>query len=172
MRRLLTSDPPSAILALLGVVLLLRLTLALLPGTNTRLDPAGESARAEPIDSFTPLSIEPLSAYAVISDRPLFSPERRPLVAPTVAPAPVAPVMPQVAAPTDLRLSAIVTTGGKQIALIQRGGGSSTERVAIGATLSGWQVIAIERDSVTLEQAGARHTLSLATPGAAPGRPR
>lgn len=131
------------------------------------VDPATESAGVH-----RPPPIEAISSYDAISARPLFVPDRKPYVAPApnAVPAAIAPVT--LPPPTDLRLSAIVNAGGKQIALIQRGGGSSTERVAVGGEISGWSVVAIEKGSVTLDRSGTRHTLTLTaarSPSGAPG---
>lgn len=173
MRRALQVDPWIAILAVLTASLVLRLVLALLaPAAVPEQTTAGQSDPNDAIAAISELPLEPIAAYDAVSQRPLFAPDRRPFVAPPVAIASIAPAAPTTPPPTDLRLSAIVTVGGKQIALIQRGGASNTERVAIGTSIAGWQVIAIDAESVTLEQGGAHHTLHLATSGPPTGLPR
>jgi len=108
---------------------------------------------------FTLPSARPAVFYDAITDRPLFSPERRPRTAePMVEPeAPVVteePEVPEMAAapslePPNLRLMGVMTIDGTAAALVQLSD-APAEWVKVGQSLGGWDLKDIGPDWITL----------------------
>jgi type II secretory pathway component PulC len=73
-----------------------------------------------------------------------------------------------------MKLSAIIITDTERSALLMPTGGSQSERVKEGETVSGWEVLKINDDSVVIRSRGQEQTLTLrdfGPPGAVPQRP-
>ena len=78
------------------------------------------------------------------------------------------------APPPDMKLSAVIITGDERSALLLPTGESQSERVKEGETVSGWEVLKINEDSVVIRARGQEQTLTLrdfGPPGAVPRRP-
>ena len=134
------------VLALLGLALAWqteqpRETLA--PSATPRSAGSDELAALEPAPG--PLSEARL---AVITERPLFMPTRRP---PEIAAAPVsAATTPPPPPPPNFVVSAIVREGERWLALMRDRRGDEAVEVEVGAALNGWTVTEITADRVTL----------------------
>lgn len=121
----------------------------------------------------------PPASYAETAARPLFRPDRRPLIAKAAAepgPAAETPAQPSAAPPAEppaaaepvpplpqgLRLVGIVTdpVNGRR-ALIRSGDAPVARSLAQGAVLEGWSVSDIGAASITLSAGGEMATLEL-----------
>ena len=99
-------------------------------------------------------------AYAVILERPLFSPSRRP-IGPAAAPS-------AASSPSGLALLGVVAGAGRTIALIRTGEGAPATKAEAGQEVAGWQVTALTPAGVVLERQGNRLQLELPFKAAAP----
>jgi hypothetical protein len=98
--------------------------------------------------SFT---LPPISDFADVLERPLFSPTRRPAEARPAEPAP--------GLPSSLILVGTVVSSEGRHALIQHGEAASLQRVAVGDRFGGWTVEAILTDRVVLSRDGSREEI-------------
>jgi hypothetical protein len=141
-----------AVAALSGGALLLELAW---PHELRRPDrhggPPGEIE--QPADDFVPVG--PLSDYLSISERPLFTPDRRPFV--MIAEAAPAPVGPRV----EFQLTAVIIASEARIALLRSNVTPTVQRVALNQTIDGWTLAQVTSDSVVLRQSEAAVTVPL-----------
>ena len=103
----------------------------------------------------------PATLYPAIAEHPLFSPTRKPYVAPH-PPTPAA-----VAEGSTLRdylLLGTVIAGNTRIALLKQPGNHQTIRATPGETIAGWKLREITPDALQFEDAAARFTLHLPNP--------
>lgn len=109
-------------------------------------------------------AIDAVEAFSVITERPLFSPSRRPNApreaAPVSMPQPVAPVP---LAPPAATLVGILLSpeGGAAVLRLADGKSSSLTR---GDRLGEWVLVEIEPDRIVLTSGGERHELTFPTP--------
>ena len=90
--------------------------------------------------------------FAVIVERPLFSPSRRPPAEGTAATPTPAP---------DFSLFGIVISAGEPFALVKPGAGGDPVRITEGASMSGWTVSRIEADRIMIWQGTTQQELLL-----------
>lgn len=114
----------------------------------------------------------PLGDLQETTQRPLFSPTRRPQVPASEQIAPASqetPVAQQDAAPEatklpDIRLLGVLHDGSSRTrALLQIQDAIAAGWVDIGSDISGWRLSEVQRDHVVLEAANERKTISLYT---------
>jgi hypothetical protein len=117
---------------------------------------------APPPDPFDP---PPRDLFAEITARPLFSPSRRPFVPQDE---PVAKLQDQSIA---IELVGTLLTGQGRAALLQPQG-QNAQWVLAGQQIAGWQVVAIQRDEVSLRLDEKAKTLELRTDLVQPAPPR
>jgi general secretion pathway protein N len=129
--------------------------------------------------------LEPIDAYAVIGERPLFNADRRPLPPPASdAPAEDAPPPP---APLDVVLTSVVMSGEFKVAIVLDTKGQRTQSVRVGSSLegdqAGWKLVELaprkavfegptgrsELDLRVFDGTGGQPPTALATP---PGQPK
>lgn len=79
--------------------------------------------------------------FAVIVERPLFSPSRRP---------PAASAAATLTPPPDFSLFGIVISAGDPFALVKPDAGGDPVRVSEGESMSGWTVARIEADRIVI----------------------
>lgn len=104
-------------------------------------------------------AMAPLSAYAEVVARPLFSPTRRPAATAATA-----------AGPSNFLVTGIVISPTGRVALVAHGMPAHVDRVVEGQSLDGWTVEAILPDHIVLARDGTEIALKPeATPG--PERP-
>jgi hypothetical protein len=116
-------------------------------------------AEAAPI---TTLAFPPLSDYRITLERPLFYPGR------------IMPSAPDTISDTDEdtpqtplggmarpSLKAVIIEHGERSALLQLPGQPDNVRLRTGESSAGWQVVAIDKDQVTVESGGRREQLPL-----------
>ena len=94
------------------------------------------------------LAAFPSEAFAEISARPLFSPSRRPAIAPIPAAVIAAPL------PTNLMLVGIISNPEGRMAVLRALGTPTAIIVAAGQTVAGLTVVEVQASSV-LRRAGA-----------------
>lgn len=90
--------------------------------------------------------------FAVIVERPLFSPSRRPPAEGTAATPIPAP---------DFSLFGIVISAGEPFALVQPSAGGEPVRITEGASMSGWTVSRIEADRILIWHGATEQELLL-----------
>lgn len=148
----------SAAAAILATVLLAELRLGgRLPLPSVEPHPAADLPE---IPSWE-VPVPPMSKYAEIIERPLFTSDRRP---PPPDEQPVAET--QQATPQtkpDLRLLGIVITEGKRQALLQEGRDDKVVYAEPGVTVQGWTVESIESEQVVLVLGEQREEIDLRT---------
>jgi len=103
-----------------------------------------------------PAAIKTLPAmdtFAEVTERPLFSPTRKP--------APLEAVPDAGGNVNGFFLTSIVVDGGQREALIQHGHPPALSRLIEGQSVEGWTVQSIEADRVVLQRAGTAQELKL-----------
>jgi hypothetical protein len=133
------------------------------PSTTGSSAPVG----SEPDAAAQLPSPEPKDAYASVTDRPLFRPQRRPEE--EVDPDAQASAEPDVATSLDgMNLSAVIITPTLVSAWIQDPNAPKLRRLRIGDDLEGWSVQTILPDRILLERQGEQDALILRDYGKKP----
>lgn len=122
--------------------------------TMTQPTPAAPSSD----DFFLP----PLSAYAAVTERPLFARNRRPL-APQAAAATVADAK-------SFVLVGVTVSGKERMAVIRRGAPPTIARLTEGQEIDGWTVRHIGDDRVVLRNHATEATIPLYKDAAGPDK--
>ena len=99
-----------------------------------------------------PAALPPLASFAAISERPLFSPSRRPARAEAAAPV-------NTALESRYRLIGLVTTENARRAWIAEG--TRHFEIGEGDMLDGWKIMRVERDRLLLSSPAGQATLTL-----------
>lgn len=107
--------------------------------------------------------LEPLDAYAVIGERPLFNADRRPLPPPASdAPVEDAPPPP---APLDVVLTSVILSGEFKVAIVLDNKGQRTQSVRVGSSLegdqAGWKLVELAPRKAVFEGPTGRSELDL-----------
>lgn len=132
--------------------------------TDAPLDHAGATPTesefitmsVEAVEPTSPFRMPPPEHFAVIVERPLFQPSRRPPAEPlAAAPAPRQPE------PLTATLRGIVSNGGQRTALLWVQGHTKLLRLSGGEVHQGWRVEAIEEDRIVLRRGDDRAELRL-----------
>lgn len=95
----------------------------------------------------------PVEAFAVVNERPLFLPERRPPAPGVEAPPPVEQ--------DEFALQGVMMLPGGSTAILRVINRNESVRLREGETLAGWTVIRIEAERVLLERGGGAETQTL-----------
>lgn len=105
----------------------------------------------------------PISAYAELIERPLFSRSRKAYAAPRPAPVAVAAPAPRAEAPrnSNFQLSGVIFDGEDFIALIRTNAGADLMEVRQGEIVEGWTVDAIGAEEIRLRRNGGEDVVSL-----------
>lgn len=122
--------------------------------------------RPAPVASQTlAANILPVSAaqLAVIRERPLFFPARRPLPDRPVAAKAQASEQP-LSPPQGYMLRGLITQGGKRLAVLEQAQTAKYLRLAEGETLDGWTVARIEHDRLAFSHKQQLWILEMAKP--------
>jgi len=109
-----------------------------------------------------PFLMAAAASFTDLTERPIFSPARRPFVAEAPPPPP-----PSAAAPPpnlDVAIKAIVIAQGERMALVSRGGQKRAELLSEREQIDGWTVSAITRDAVLFRLGTRELHLSPAPP--------
>jgi general secretion pathway protein N len=108
-------------------------------------------------------ALQPFAEYAVVAERPLFNPDRRP--APRTAEG--APEPAPVAAPVELDvvLTSVVLAGDRRIAVVAQRDGGNPQSVRIGESLVGeqssWRLLELAPRHAVFEGPGGRSRVDL-----------
>ena len=107
--------------------------------------------------------LEPIDAYAVIGERPLFNADRRPLPPPeSDTPEPEAAPPP---APLDVVLTSVVMSGEFKVAIVLDNKGQRTQSVRLGSSLegdqAGWKLVELQARKAVFEGPTGRSELDL-----------
>jgi hypothetical protein len=92
------------------------------------------------------MPVGPVSEYLSVSERPLFTHDRRPFVF-VIEAAPV-PAGPR----AEFELTAVIITSATQIALLRSNLTPTVRRVALSQTIDGWTLAEVSPDSVVLRR--------------------
>jgi hypothetical protein len=143
-------------LALAGALAVLAVGLASLVALEWSAPPpalAGEapasSGAAKTAESAPALTLAPLSTFSAVTDRPLFSPDRRPAPAASET----------LGAWSALVLAGIVVTPASREALIAHGNPAKIVHLQEGQSVDGWTVRSIAADRVVVANGGEQHEM-------------
>lgn len=128
------------------------------PDDPNRVEPLPELALSR-----AQSQLRPLTEYAVIGERPLFNPDRRPQpseAAPAaVTDAPAAPVE------LDLVLTSVIIAGDTKIAVVAERSGENSQSVKLGQALTGnqagWKLVELQPRQAVFEGPGGRSQVGL-----------
>ncbi len=130
-------------------------------GVNAGMGPDGGNGLDATEDLLARLTPpEDREAYASVTERPLFRPQRKPAEAEPEAPEPAPETQPAVDL-AGLDLSAVVITPAVVSAWVRDNKGQELKRVRLGDELEGWAVKDILSDRLVLERQGERNELVL-----------
>jgi hypothetical protein len=118
-------------------------------------------AEVPPVPEAPVFDMREEETYAVILERPLFSPSRRPASPAAAAEAPAA-------SSDGLALLGIASAQGRSIALIRPEAGAPAIKARTGEEVAGWQLVTIGSSDVLMERQGAQLALELAFKSPAP----
>lgn len=118
------------------------------------LDAGTLTAAGEPAAAGSAPAADPIgdSQFEEIAARPLFYPERRPIVADPEPQVPTENSPPPTLPARELTLSAVILSGEQRIALLQAANEPKLQRLVIGESLDGWTVASIEANQVRLRR--------------------
>ena len=119
--------------------------------------PAPAPAAESPLDLLSPP--EDIEEYAVVVERPLFLPDRRPPSEDEAAEE-EAPIVDD-AALKGLDLNAVIMTPGKVVAWVRNPAEKELQDLELGDEINGWNVKEIQADRLVLERQGQTDTLTL-----------
>lgn len=126
--------------------------------TNTAL--AAAEAVVPSVPAAPTFDMRDEKTYAVILERPIFSPSRRPVAA--------AAAQAGTESPSGLALLGVVAGAGRAVALIRTAEGTPATKAEAGQEVAGWQLTTVGPTEVTLERQGGRLQLKLPFKAAAP----
>jgi hypothetical protein len=91
--------------------------------------------------------VPPAGEYSEIDERPIFSPQRKPMGSQ------LSDVdMSATGTPSNLALVGIITGPDNRIAILKTAGSAATQNVSVGGTIEGWRVTRIESNYIVLHQ--------------------
>jgi general secretion pathway protein N len=136
----------TALAAGLGLLIALEWSAPIPSPIETRAPTVGAKKAAEPAPVF---SLAPLASFSAVTDRPLFSPDRRP--------APEASET--LGSWSALVLAGIVVAPASREVLIAHGNPTKIAHLQEGQSVDGWTVRTIEPDRVVVANGGEQHEL-------------
>ncbi len=110
--------------------------------------PAAGDAAPQAVAAPRVFKLAPLASFAAVTDRPLFSPDRRPAAAGET-----------LGAWSALSLAGIIVTPDSRAALIAHGNPPKLEHVQEGQAVDGWVVRSIEPDRIVVANGAEEHEL-------------
>jgi hypothetical protein len=130
---------------------------------------AGEKSIATGVAAFeNPLARLAPDKFAVISERTLFSPTRRPKIEPkppqqevSAVPVTIAVQPPPLPDPNDFTLVGVAAANGQRIAMLRWNKTQEILRLRSGDDYTGWRIAEVNDRSVLVEQQGAVFSLKL-----------
>jgi len=128
------------------------------PLADLEQEQSNETAGVPPVSPSTLGEVPDVDHYAVISDRPLFVPDRRP---PSDEAAETDVPEEELPAKLEYDLTAVVMSPEGKTALLQKPGEKKVERALEGDLLDGWTLTQILEDRVVLERQGEKNTIVL-----------
>jgi hypothetical protein len=160
-------------LAAAGLGALLWLDMQSRPETPDVIAPAGQERQAASMampgrtpggEAVNPLASLDKQSLRDMTERPLFTPTRRPPPVPAPSPAEPAFVPPPLPPPSpDYMLLGIIRNDDRATALLRSQSDGRNLRVEAGDTIGGWEIAAVGTVSVRLKRGdGAAHELRLA----------
>jgi hypothetical protein len=124
---------------------------------GTSAAPVPVPAAESPLDLLSPP--EDIEDYAVVVERPLFLPDRRP-PSEDEADQEEAPIVDD-AALKGLDLNAVIMTPGRVVAWVRNPAEKELQDLELGDEINGWNVKEIQSDRLVLERQGQTDTLTL-----------
>jgi hypothetical protein len=122
---------------------------AMLSAAPVRADDAAVSAEhGTALDN--PLAARPLDDFAATRDRPLFTPSRRPFVAPAVARAEAPPPPPP--PPPELTFFGTLVDADGASAIVRGGPSEKPVHVHVGDMVGGWKIAKIDDRQIVLSR--------------------
>lgn len=140
----------------LGAVLALQLNREEPRPALARID-APQTMRNEAVTSPARFAMPPLTAYAEIAERPLFTPSRRPPDADEDASVEQA----QTAGPGLFILTGVILSGTEKIAFLASRSSDEVKRLREGDDMDGWTLVSVEPDKVVLRSTGREQEVLL-----------
>ena len=127
-------------------------SLSATPGEGINPTAASTEETAPELPSY---SLPPLSDFAALSERPLFSRTRRPTLEDEAAPVPVAQ------GGLEVVLTGVIIAGEKRVALIVPKNAAKPVRLAEGERFQGWTLSEVETEGVIFRQGTRAQILEL-----------
>lgn len=150
---------------LIGVALVLGslLYLDIWEQPSTSLPPTAQHPGTGPVSvtsSLDSLASLRLSDLTETLERPLFEPTRRAIRNEVPPPKPVITVERPPPPPPSFKLLGVIISGDRSLAVLNADDGGM-HRLGVGDSLSGWEVLAVDLDSVVIARGSERQTLLL-----------
>jgi general secretion pathway protein N len=98
-------------------------------------------------------ALPPFQSYAVVTERPLFTPSRHP--------APTQTSSQPASESSAIVLTGIVIAGDDKVALVADTNAGSLARYREGQTIGGWTLVAIQQDRIVIERGATRREIKL-----------
>lgn len=122
--------------------------------------------KPKPVQEIAASPVPALDAYSVITERPLFRPDRRPPAPPPEEPEPAPPQIEaepvaEPAPPPGGRLHGVISDGHAWIVLYQPDAQSEVVRLKEGELLGPWRITKAQPHAIVLEHGERQHTLLL-----------
>lgn len=131
---------------------------------------AVENAPASP--ALGAFDAPPLAAFSAVTERPLFTPTRRPFQAdPRPAAAPPAAAPPEGPAPIEFSLVGVALSEGERVALVRRQEDGEVFRVTEGGEVLGWVAASIGRERAIFRRGDREERLELEFGASSPAFP-
>jgi len=132
-------------------------------GEQPEIPEPGQGTAAPMPASF---ALPDIGAFRVVTDRPAFTPSRRPPAPPALAVIPPAAAAPP-PAPPRLTLLGTLKSGGRESAVIRPATGRSRV-MTLGEVIEGWRLARIDGNLIVLENQGQRVEVQLSRRGSGP----
>ncbi|MBI1733225.1 MAG: hypothetical protein HYR49_10745 [Gammaproteobacteria bacterium] len=120
-------------------------------------------APAAPVPDARPFP--PVQEYAAITERPLFSPDRKAQIATAAPTAGAAQLSAGTTDPAEMILTAVVITNERPLAILETARGKGVHKIAVGEAVNGWTLAEIQPEAVVLEKGSEVRTLELRIQG-------
>jgi hypothetical protein len=104
-----------------------------------------------------PWQPRPLEDYRAIAERPLFSFDRKPFVAPPPEPPPAPPAGPRI----EFELTAVATSSTARMAFLKTNSSRGIVKLGLNQAIEGWTLVEVRDNAVVLRNGAEERTVKL-----------